>query len=108
MKGIIIIAILVTLAVIFGKFKKNQDVKQLLIGLGTFGLIISLAVMGNLTRSVMPIFIAHLILVIGAWGSLFLYIVRNKYYWWMYLLPFLSIGLFLLLEFYTGSGNEAG
>jgi len=108
MKGLIIIAILLTVGIIVWQFKKNKDIKKLLISLGTFGFIVSLAVMGNLTRSVIPIYIAHLILIIGAWGSLLTYMYKDRYYWYVILSPVITIGLFLLLEMYTGSSNEIG
>jgi hypothetical protein len=62
--------------------------------------------MGNLTRQVIPLFLAHIVLVIIAWGGLLLYLFRDRYYWWAIFSPFVTIGLFLLLEFLTGSAHE--
>ena len=106
MKALIILTVLATLAIIIFKFTKDKNIKKLLISLGTFGIIISLAIMGNLTRPIVPIFIAHMILVIGAWGAGVLYLFKSKYYWWIIFSPLLTIGLFLLLELLTGSGHE--
>ncbi len=106
MKAVIILTILVTLSTIFLHYQKTKNVKKLFIALGTFAVIISLAVVGNLTRPVIPLFIAHLIFIITAWGGLILYLLRDRYYWWMIFSPVVTIGLFLLLELLTGSGHE--
>ena len=103
MKALIILAILATLGIIFFKYSRKKDIKKLLFSLVTFGIIVSLAVVGNLTRPVIPIYIAHMLLVIGAWGGLIVYVFKNKYYWWLILSPAVTIILFLLLEFLEGS-----
>ncbi len=106
MKALIILAILITVAIIFFQYSRNKNLKKLLIALATFGVIVSLAVVGNLTRPVIPIFIAHIILVIIAWGGLMVYLLKEKYYWWIIFSPIVTIALFLLLEILTGSGHE--
>jgi len=106
MKVLIVLAILATLAIIIFQFSRNKNIKKFLIALATFGLIVSLAIAGNLTRPVVPIFIMHLILIITAWGGLMVYVWKDKYYWWIIFAPMLTIGLFLLLEWLTGSGHE--
>jgi len=106
MKALIILLILVTLAVIFLSYSRNKDLKKLFIALGSFLLIVSLGIMGNITRQVMPLFLAHIVLIIIAWGGLIVYLVRDRYYWWVIFSPLVTIGLFLLLELLTGSGHE--
>jgi len=102
-KALIILAILATLGLIFFSYSRKKDLKKLLFSLATFGMIVSLAVVGNLTRSVLPIYITHMILVILAWGGLVIYIFSRKYYWWLIFSPVVTIGLFLLLEYLEGS-----
>ena len=106
MKVLIVLAILATLASIFLHYKRNKDVKKTLIALVTFAIILSLAVMGNLTRPVVPIYIAHMILVILAWGGLWMYVLRSKYYWWVIFSPVLTIVLFLILDYFIGSSDH--
>lgn len=107
MKALIILAILVTLGIIFYKYNKDKNFKKLFISLVTFGGIIALAIAGNLTRAVIPLFIAHEILIIISWGALlFMYVFKDKYCWWWFVSPLVTIGLFLLLEFLGGSAHE--
>jgi len=106
MKALIILSILATLAIIFFQYSRNKDLKKLFIALGSFLLIIFLGIMGNLTRQIIPLFMAHIVLIVIAWGGLMVYLVRDKYYWWIIFSPVVTIGLFLLLELLTGSGHE--
>ncbi|MDM5271465.1 hypothetical protein PGH07_04680 [Sulfurovum sp. zt1-1] len=106
MKGFIILAIILTLGILFLYYSKTKNLKKLFISLGTFGGILALAVAGNITRQVMPLFIAHLILLIFAWGGLFIYLFKDRYYWWILFSPTVTIGLFLIMELLTGSGHE--
>ena len=106
MKAFMILGILLTLAMIFLTYRKDKEIKKLLLSLGSFSLIISLAIMGNLTRPVLPIYLAHLILVLFSWMGLWVYMLKRKYYWWVIVSPIFTIGLFLLLEFLTGSGHS--
>ncbi|MEA1879706.1 MAG: hypothetical protein U9N11_03565, partial [Campylobacterota bacterium] len=64
MKVLIILVILATLGIIFFQFYRNKDVKKLLLSLISFALVISLAVIGNLTRPIIALYIAHMILVL--------------------------------------------
>ena len=106
MKALIILVILVTLGLIVYKFNKDKNLNKLLISLGTFAVIISLAVLGNLTRPIIPLFLAHAMLIVLAWGAGLKYVFSEKYYWWIVFAPVLTIGLFFLLEFLDGSANE--
>jgi hypothetical protein len=105
-KGLLVVIILATIAIIFLQYKRNRDSKKFLIALASFGIIVSLGVAGNLTRAVFPIYITHLVLLIFAWLGLLYYVIRNRYYWWLVLSPVFTIGLFLLLELLEGSGHE--
>ena len=106
MKALIILIIVATVAIIFFQYSRRKNLKKLFISLMTFGVIIALAVVGNLTRQVMPLYMAHLILILFSWGGLILYLVRDRYYWWVIFSPVVTIGLFLLLEVLAGSSHE--
>ena len=106
MKNLVILIVLATLGIVFFQYSRNKDLKKLLISLGTVSAIISLGVVGNITRQVFLLFVSHIILIIISWGGLIVYLIRDRYYWWVIFSPLLTIGLFLLLELLRGSGNE--
>jgi len=108
MKGMIILAILATLGLIAIDFYRHRDWKKLLISLGVFGVILTLAGLGNMVRSVIPIFIAHFVLIVIAWGAMLFYIFRDKLFWPVILSPLATILLFVLLERVIGSGGAGG
>jgi hypothetical protein len=108
MKALIILAIFATLGIIFFQYSRNKDLKKLLIALITFAVIITLSVVGNVTRPIMPIFLAHIMLIIASWVGLVLYLMRERYYWWLIFSPVVTIVLFLLLELVAGSGSQIG
>jgi len=105
MKALIIIAIVITILSIGISFYRSRNWKKLLISLGLFTLILTLAGLGNMTRSIVPLFIAHFILILSAWGALILYILRDKIYWQVIVSPFVTIIIFLILERLIGSGG---
>ncbi len=91
---------------LFLQYRRGRDTKKLLLSLGSFAAVVSLAVAGNVTRPVLPVFVAHLVLLVLAWGGLVWYILRGKYYWWLIFSPLVTIALFLAMELLMGSGHE--
>jgi hypothetical protein len=108
MKALLILAILATFGVIFFQYSRKKDLKKLFIVLVSFAMTLTFAILGNVTRPIMPIYMAHIMLLIFSWGGIILYLVKERYYWWLIFSPVVTIGLFLLLEFLAGSGNEIG
>jgi len=108
MKALLILAILATFGLIFFQYSRNKDLKKFFIALVSLAVTITFAVLGNLTRPVMPIFLAHIMLIILSWGGVVFYLAKERYYWWIIFSPLVTIGLFLLLEFLAGSGHEIG
>ena len=106
MKLFLVLLILATLAVIFLQYKRKRNSRKLLLALGSLAVILSLGIMGNLTRPVIPLFIAHLVLLVAAWLALVWYLLRDRYYWWAIFSPLVTIALFLILEVLTGSGHD--
>ncbi len=106
MKAVLILIILATLAMLFLQHKRDRNTKKLLLSLGSFAIVISLAVAGNVTRPVPPVFVAHLVLLVLAWGGLVWYILRGRYCWWLIFSPLVTIALFLAMELLMGSGHE--
>jgi hypothetical protein len=108
MKAFIVFALFITLGGIFFLYHKNRDHKRLWIALATFGMLIALAIVGNVTRQILPLYLGHLLLLLFSWGGLLVYLIRDRYHGWIMFSPWLTIGLFLVVEFLTGSSHEAG
>lgn len=106
MKALIIIIILLTFLVVLLKYKKDKDVKKLLFTIASFGFVISMALVGNLTRPIIPLYLTHMILIIVAWASLFMYIFKDKYCWWWIISPSITIVLFLILTWLGGAAHN--
>lgn len=104
----IILSILATLAMIAISFYRHHDWKKLLMSLVVFALLLTLAGLGNMVRSVVPLFIAHVVLIVIAWGTLWFYIARGKLYWPLIFSPIVTILLFILMEKVIGSGGAGG
>ncbi len=106
MKALIVLTIIGTLLSVFFSYSRNKNLKKLSISLLSLFAIVSLSIVGNLTRQIMPLFLVHIVLIVFAWGGLVWYIVRDRYYWWIIFSPAVSLGLFLILELLVGSGHE--
>jgi hypothetical protein len=106
MKALLVIAILLTFGLIFFRYSRNKDTKKLLISLGSFILIIALGIVGNITRPVIPFFLAHIILIVFAWVGLLYYMLRDRYVWWLILSPSVTIVLFVVWSLIAGSRYE--
>jgi len=106
MKAFLVIAILLTFGLIFLLYSRNRDSKKLLISLGSFIVIIALGIMGNITRPVIPFFLAHIILTVFAWVGLLYYVIRGRYVWWLIFSPAVTIVLFVIWSLIAGSRYE--
>ena len=105
MKALLVVVILLTLAITLLQYRRSGDMRKLLVSLASMGVIVSLGIVGNVTRTIFPLYITHLLLLAVAWLGLLYYLLRRRYYWWLVLSPLLTIGLFLLLELLEGSGH---
>jgi glucose-6-phosphate-specific signal transduction histidine kinase len=108
MKGMIIVAVMLTIVAIGVSFYRHRDWKKLLISAAVFGFLAMLAGLGNMTRSVVPLFIAHFVLIVFAWAALLYYIARGKLYWQVVIAPVATLLFFVFLERVLGSGGIVG
>jgi len=99
MKAIVVIAILFAIGLIILLYKHNRNIKKLLISSAILGFIITTAILGNVMRSITPLFLTHIGAVIIAYLGLILYIIREKNYWYAWFLPLFSLLFYLLLAY---------
>ena len=108
MLTLIILTIFLTIAIITINFRKNKDIEKLSISLGIFILISIFVGLGNMTRSIIPLFIAHFVFVTISWGGLIVYIIRDKLYLKIIFLPILTLFLYVILVELIGSNGLLG
>jgi hypothetical protein len=106
MKGKIVIWLAATLILIGWDYYKNRNAGKTLTAISTFLWIASVATVGITMRPILPLFATHYILVLTAWAGLIFYIWRDKYYWWIFALPAVTILVFIGLNFLEGSRYE--
>jgi hypothetical protein len=102
----LILWILLTLGLIALEYSRRREVKRSLIALGIFVWILSLAVAGMTMRAVLPFFLAHILLILFAWGALLYSLYARRWLWWAFALPALTPLLFYLFDLFDGSRYE--
>ena len=103
MKAIIILAILVGIGLILLQYKREQDIKKMLLSFALLGLLLFLGIVGNMMRSIAPLFLTHLVAVAVGYVGLLLYTLRERFYWYLSFAPVATMLLYLLLSWL---GNE--
>ena len=103
MKVIIILALFLAMGLIFLSYKREKNTPKLLFSLAILLSIISFTVLGNMMRSLMPLFLAHIMALILSYGGLIYYIFRARAQWLLWLLPLLTLLFYVVLAWV---GNE--
>ena len=97
MKTLIVVAILLAIGLIVMMYKREQDSQKMILSFVVLLAIVGLAVVGNVMRSVMPLFLAHLIALIIAYVGLLYYVVKDKTQWILWLLPLSTVILYVVV-----------
>ena len=103
MKTVIVLAILMAIGLIYVLYQRENDLKKMLFSSMILIFIIGMAILGNSMRSLIPLFLAHIIALILAYGGLVYYIFRAKPQWILWLLPVATLLVYVLLAW---SGNS--
>ncbi len=107
MAGKIFLLILFTLAIIGFEWLKRKETKKSIISVAIFIYIISAGYSGAiLTRPIAPLFIIHLISLTVAYIGLMIYTFKNRFIWYLFITPLLTIALAFALNFLEGSRYE--
>jgi hypothetical protein len=97
MKIIIVISIiLVTMVIIFLKYKKDQDRLKMGKYIMMLGIILIFMLFIILARPVPYILFPYLLLILISWGSLIWYIFKDKYHLALHMSPISIIILYIL------------
>lgn len=103
MKILVVLSLFLALGLIFISYKREHNRQKLFFSFTVLGGIISLVIVGNMMRSVMPLFLAHIMALIMAYGGLIYYLLSGRTPWILWLLPVLTL---LFYVFLAWVGNE--
>jgi len=103
MKIVIVLAILLAVALITLFYKKEEDTPKMLLSFFVLFSIISLAIVGNVMRSLMPLFLTHIVALVFSYVALIYYIFRDRKQFIIWLLPLGTLTLYVVLAWI---GNE--
>ena len=107
MKLIIILAILIGIVAPILIYKKDRELKTLLISLLLLFGIVFLGIIGTVMRSLMPLYLLHIVALLFAYISYLIYLIKDRFYWYIYLLPFGTLLFYILLAF-IGNRHVSG
>jgi len=103
MKFLIVLLPLIAIAFIYITFRRDGDIKKALISSILLAGVISLSIVGNVMRSIIPLFLTHIVAIIFAYGATVYYILRGKFIWLALVAPLATMLLYLFLVW---MGNE--
>ena len=103
MKVFIILAILMAMGLIILMYKRENNLNKMLFSFVILFSIIGFAIVGNVMRSVLPLFLTHIVALILSYGGLIYYVFRDTMQWILWLLPLFSLILYLFIAW---MGNE--
>ena len=103
MKFVIVLLPLIAIAFIYIMFRRDGDVKKVVISSFLLVGVISLSIMGNIMRSIIPLFLTHIVAIVFAYGATIYYILRGKFVWLALVAPLATMLLYLFLVWV---GNE--
>jgi hypothetical protein len=91
---------LLALATLYKIYKDYEgDRKKALLDIVLLLFLLGATLFSKYLRVYMPLLVAHVVLLLLAWGSYYLYLFGRKKLHWLIFAPLLSIALFFLLGF---------
>jgi len=103
MKFLLVLAPLIVVALTYVMYKEDGNLKKLIISFLLLWAVITLAIVGNIMRSVSPLFLTHILAIIIAYGATIYYVLKGRFIWLALVAPVLTMLLYLILVWI---GNE--
>ena len=103
LKYLIVLLPLVVIVFIYIMFKRDRDIKKAIISSFLLLAVVALAIMGNIMRSIPPLFLTHIVAVIVAYGATIYYVLREKFILLALVAPLATMLFYLFLVWV---GNE--
>ncbi|CAA6821365.1 MAG: Unknown protein [uncultured Sulfurovum sp.] len=103
MKFLLILAPLIVVALSYVMYKEDGNIKKLIITFLLLWAVITLAIVGNVMRSLTVLFLTHILAIVIAYGATIYYVLKEKFIWLALLSPILTMILYLI---FVWIGNE--
>ncbi len=103
MKFLLVLAPLIVAALSYVMYKEDGNIKKLIITFLLLWAVITLALVGNVMRSLTPLFLTHIVAIVIAYGATIYYVLKSKFIWLALLAPVITMVIYLL---FVWIGNE--
>ncbi len=103
MKFLFILAPLIVVALSYVMFREDGNIKKLIITFLLLWAVVTLAIVGNVMRSVSLLFLTHIVAIVASYGGIIYYVLKKRFIWLALAAPLLTMTLYLLLVWI---GNE--
>ena len=103
MKFLMILLPLIIISFSYVMFKKDGDIKKLVISFLLLWAIITLALVGNVMRAISPLFISHILAIAVAYGATIYYVLKGRLIWLALVAPVVTMFIYLI---FVWIGNE--
>jgi len=103
MKYLLVLAPLIVIALTYVMYREDGNIKKLIISFLLLWAVITLAIMGNIMRSVTPFFLTHLVTIVIAYGATVYYVLKGRFIWLALGSPLVTMLLYLIVVW---MGNE--
>jgi len=103
MKFLFVLAPLIVAGLSYVMFREDGNIKKLIITFLLLWAVITLAIVGNIMRSISLLFLTHIVAIVAAYGGIIYYVLKNRFIWLALFAPLMTMTLYLLLVWI---GNE--
>jgi len=103
MKFLFILAPLIVAALSYVMYREDSNLKKLIITFLLLWAVVTLAIVGNVMRSLTPLFLTHIVAIVLAYGGIIYYVLKGRFIWLALASPLITMMLYLLLAWL---GNE--
>jgi len=103
MKFLLVLAPLIVAALSYVMYKEDGNIKKLIITFLLLWAVITLAIVGNVMRSLIPLFLTHIVAIVAAYGATIYYVLKSRFIWLALAAPVVTMLIYLI---FVWIGNE--
>jgi len=103
MKYLLVLAPFIVIALTYVMYREDGNIKKLILSFLLLWAVITLAIVGNIMRSVTPFFLTHLVAIVVAYGATIYYVLKGRFIWLALIAPLVTMSIYLIMVWI---GNE--